>query len=114
MQASDERGRQLPILRAVLLAVSAFLLLSMGGAIIAAPLTLPLLYATARSSKASGAYRALAAVVAFLTAGELAWALTYILVSEAKPWIWLLPLLAAVGTAWLFVRLFHEHDGQLA
>ena len=88
----------------VLVAVSAFLLLSMGGAIVAAPLTLPLLYLAIRGGRISAGLRAAAIVVATLTVAEVAWAATYLTVAEAQPWIWLLPVGAAVATAGTFSR----------
>jgi hypothetical protein len=30
------------------------------------------------------------------TVAEVVWALTYVVADEAKPWIWLLPLVAAI------------------
>ena len=88
----------------VVVAVSAFLLVSMGGAIIAAPLTLPLLYLAVRSGRMSAGLRAAAAVIAALTVAEVAWAATYLAVEEAQPWIWLLPVAAGVATAGGFTR----------
>jgi hypothetical protein len=76
---------------------SAFLLLSMGGAIVAAPLTLPLLYLAARGEGAG--LRNAAVVIAALTVAEVAWAATYLALAEAEPWIWLLPVAAGAGTA---------------
>ncbi len=88
----------------VLVAVSAFLLLSMGGAIFAAPLTLPLLYLGVRGGRLSAGFRLAAVVIAALTVAEVAWAATYLAVEEAQPWIWLLPIAAGVATAGGFVR----------
>ena len=88
----------------VLVAVSAFLLLSMGGAIVAAPLTVPLLYLAARGDRAGAVLRTAAVVIAGLTVAEVAWAATYLAVAEAKPWIWLLPVGAGVATASAFAR----------
>ncbi len=80
----------------VVLAVSAFLLLSMGGAIVAAPVTVPLLMLALRRGAISGRLRMAAAVVGGLTVVEVAWAVTYVTLEEAQPWIWLLPLAAGV------------------
>jgi hypothetical protein len=88
----------------VLVAVSAFLLLSMGGAIVAAPLTLPLLYLAVRGDRISAGLRTAAVVIAALTVAEVAWAATYLAVAEAKPWIWLLPVAAGAGTAAALAR----------
>src|SRR5438105_80495 len=92
------------VLRGLLLAVAAFLLISMGGAIFAAPVSLPLLYVAARTSN-NRRYCDLAAIVAFFTAAEAAWAVTYIAIGEAKPWIWADPLMGAIGTAAVFTRI---------
>jgi hypothetical protein len=73
------------------------LLLSMGGAIIAAPVTVPLMLASSRHHP-TRAFRVAGAVLGALTIAEVAWALTYVSLDEAKPWIWLLPLVAAIAT----------------
>jgi hypothetical protein len=86
------------------IAVSAFLLLSMGGAIVAAPLTLPVLYVIVRCGQCSPRPRAAAVVVAALTVAEVAWAATYLAIAEAGPWIWLLPVAAGAGTAAALAR----------
>ena len=88
----------------VLVAVSAFLLLSMGGAIVAAPLTLPLLYFAVRNEQFGSGLRLAALVIAALTVAEVAWAATYLVVAEAQPWIWLVPAGAATATAAAFTR----------
>jgi hypothetical protein len=88
----------------VLMAVSAFLLLSMGGAFVAAPLTLPLLFLAVRSGRLGNALRSAAVVIAALTVAEVAWAATYLAVSEAQPWIWLVPVAAGAATARTFMR----------
>jgi hypothetical protein len=88
----------------VLVAVSAFLLLSMGGAVVAAPLTLPLLYLAVRHREVGAGLRMAAIVIAALTVAEVAWAATYLAAAEAGPWIWLLPVAAGAGTAVALVR----------
>lgn len=88
----------------VLVAVSAFLLLSMGGAVVASPLTLPLLYLAGRAGGTGAGLRRAAVVVAALTAAEVAWAATYLAVSEAQPWIWAVPAAACVTTLAAFSR----------
>jgi len=75
-----------------LILVSAFLLISMGGAIIAAPVTLPLLWFALRRPSLSRPWRITAAVVLALTAAEFTWAAAYLPLGESKPLIWLLPL----------------------
>lgn len=88
----------------VLVAVSAFLLLSMGGAIVAAPLTLPLLYLAVRNRQLGSGLRLAGLVIAALTVAEVAWAATYLTVAEARPWIWLVPIAAGAGTAAALAR----------
>jgi hypothetical protein len=88
----------------VLVAVSAFLLLSMGGAIVAAPLTMPLLYLAVQSDRIGAGLRTAAVTIATLTVAEVAWAATYLTMAEAKPWIWLLPLAAGAAAASTFGR----------
>ena len=88
----------------VLVGVSAFLLLSMGGAIVAAPLTMPLLYLAVRGDRAGTALRTAAVMIAALTVAEVAWAATYLAIAEAKPWIWFLPVAAGAATASAFAR----------
>ena len=88
----------------VLVAVSAVLLLSMGGAIVAAPLTLPLLYLAIRGGRMSAGLRAAAVVIAALTMAEVAWAATYLAVEETQPWIWFLPVAAGAATASAYTR----------
>jgi len=87
-----------------LVAVSGLLLLSMGGAIVAAPLTLPLLYLAGRGGRVSSSVRLAAAVIAALTVAEVAWAATYLSIAEAQPWIWLVPVVAGSATASAFAR----------
>src|SRR5215831_2103921 len=76
--------------------VSGFLLVSMGGAIVAAPITIPLMWVVTRRH-ATPAFRVAGSLLVGATLAELVWALTYIAIDEAKPWIWLLPLVAAVA-----------------
>ncbi|HYH49013.1 MAG TPA: hypothetical protein VEG38_05640 [Acidimicrobiia bacterium] len=87
-----------------LVALSAFLLLSMGGAIVAAPLTLPLLYLVVRSGRYATGVRTAAVLVAALTVAEVAWAATYLVLAEVQPWIWLAPAMAGAGTATALAR----------
>jgi len=88
----------------VLVAVSAFLLLSMGGAIVAAPLTLPMLYLAVRNRQLGSGLRLAALVIAALTVAEVAWAATYLTVAEGQPWIWLVPIGAGAATAAALAR----------
>ena len=88
----------------VVFGVAAFLLLSMGGAIVAAPVTVPLMAVAVRRHP-TPAFRTAGALLVALTLAEVAWALTYVTVAEARPWIWLLPVLAASAGALAMVRV---------
>jgi hypothetical protein len=86
----------------VLLVVAALLLTSLGGAaILAAPVTLPLLYAGVRAHP-TRPFRVAGALVASLTVAEVAWAGFYVLVGEHSPWIAVVPLAAAAVTFAVF------------
>ena len=76
--------------------VAAFLLVSMGGAVVAAPLTVPLMTVVTYRHP-TRAFRTAGAVLIGATVAEVVWALTYVAAGEAKPWIWLLPLLTAIA-----------------
>lgn len=91
-------------LRIVVILFATFLLVTMGGAIFAAPITVPLLVVAARSTK-HVAYRVWAGVVFVATIAEVVWALTYLAVGEAKPTIWLAPLLASAAAVFAYARL---------
>jgi hypothetical protein len=80
---------------------AALLLLSFGGAIIAAPLTLPLMFLASRRQP-THAFRRAAVVIGALTAAEAGWAMTYLLLAESRPWIWLLPACSAAVAAWVY------------
>ena len=80
-----------------------FLLLSMGGAIAGAPVTVPLLVRAAGRHRGR-AWRRTAALLGAATLAEVVWAATYLTVGEARPWIWLLPLAAAGLTGWAIFR----------
>ncbi|MEA2687250.1 MAG: hypothetical protein QOE93_2445 [Actinomycetota bacterium] len=89
--------------RALVLGLSAVLLLSFGGAIVAAPLALPLLAWTARATP-SHRLRIVAALLAGLTAAEVGWAAVYLTLGESQPWIVAIPLVAGLGAATALVR----------
>ena len=77
------------------------LLLSMGGAILAAPVVLPLLWWAARTT---GRWvRVVGVILAALVVGEVAWAGVYLVVGEWQPYIWALPALSAAVTVWLML-----------
>jgi hypothetical protein len=82
----------------VLLGLVAFvLLLSMGGAVLAAPVTLPLLWWAGRSARPPA--RAAFDALAVLTAAEAAWALVYVTAGERTPLAWAVPVAAGVAVA---------------
>jgi hypothetical protein len=87
----------------VVFGAAAFLLVSMGGAIVAAPVTVPLMVAAVRRHP-TPAFRTAGAALVALTGAEVAWALTYVTAGEVRPWIWLLPALAALAGALATVR----------
>lgn len=80
----------------ITVATAVLLLATIGGAIVAAPITLPLLYLIARRYPGRG-LRITAAVVGGLTCVEAVWAVCYLAFEEAMPWIWLLPAVAGIG-----------------
>ena len=82
--------------------VAGVLLVSMGGAIIAAPVTIPLMF-VAVCRHPTRAFRIAGTLIAGLTVAEFAWAAAYVTAGEAKPWIWLIPCVAAVGALVAFV-----------
>lgn len=88
---------------------AALLLLSMGGAIVAAPLTVPLMILAVRRHS-SVPFRVAAGVIGGLTVAEVAWALTYLRVGEATPWIWLLPLSGGLAAAVVLAAARREPD----
>ena len=93
-----------PALAWALLSFATLLLISFGGAIVAAPVTIPLLLWAARASPSKG-YRVWAGIVIVLTIAEVAWAITYFAVGEAKPAIWLVPMLVTLGVIFGYARL---------
>jgi hypothetical protein len=76
------------------------LLLSMGGGFLAAPVVLPLLWWAARTTRG---VRVIAAILAALLIGEVAWAGVYVVVGERQPYIWALPALSAAVTVWVML-----------
>jgi len=84
-----------------LFVVSGLLLASWGGAVFAAPVTLPLMWLAVRRHP-TRPFRWAGGAIAALTAVELAWAAVYALVGEAQPAIWLVPLVAGLCVLGLF------------
>jgi hypothetical protein len=86
------------------------LLGSTGGAILAAPVLLPLLWWAARTT--GRGIRVIGAILAALVVGEVAWAGVHVVVGERQPYIWALPALPALSaavTVWLML-LTTRHD----
>jgi hypothetical protein len=94
-----------PSLRRVIIGAilvgTVLLLGSMGGASLAAPVVLPLLWWAART--ATGGVRLLGVILAALVVGEVVWAGVYLVVGERQPYIWALPALSAAMTVWLML-----------
>jgi hypothetical protein len=88
----------------VLFVLTGGLLLTMGGAIWAAPLTLPLMYVLVRAHP-TRPFRTCAAIIGALTAAECAWFCVYVVAGEPQPWVWLVPLLAGAATAYAFAAV---------
>ncbi len=86
----------------VLFSVAGVLLLSMGGAVVAAPLTVPLMFLVSRRHP-TAIFRIVGIVLACLTVAEVVWVLTFLQLHEVQPWIWLLPLLGGVIAAASFI-----------
>ncbi len=92
-----------------LVVISAFLLTSMGGgAIFAAPATVPLLWISLRRPDLSRRWKIAAGVVLTLTATQVALAATYLALGESKPLIWLLPVGAFALTYRAAARVLRE------
>ena len=96
-----------------LFAVSAFLLLSTGGAVIAAPLTVPLMFVVVHH-RLTTAFRSIGAILVAATVAEIVWALTYVAVDESKPWIWLFPASAALVASVALLRMTTPNSSQPA
>ena len=72
--------------------VATILLISFGAAIYAAPVTVPLLSYATWSDRFNGRWRVVAASTLILTTVQCAWAITYLIVGESTPAIWLIPV----------------------
>ena len=83
--------------------VAAFLLVSMGGAILAAPLTLPVMYVGVRRHP-THPFRVIGGLLSALTVGEIVWAGVYFTLGESEPWIWVLPLIGALAVVLAYAR----------
>jgi hypothetical protein len=93
-----DRGGRWRAAGVVVFAITGFLLVSLGGAIVAAPVTVPVMFLAA-SRHPTSAFRVTTAVLGSLTVAEAVWAVTYLAVDEAKPRIWLLPMVAGLAFA---------------
>lgn len=96
----------------VVFIVAGVLLVSMGGAIIAAPVTIPLMF-IAVCRHPTRTFRITGTVIAGLTVAEFAWALAYVTAGEARPWIWLAPSAAAVAALVVFIAASRSAVDQL-
>ncbi len=89
-------------LSVALFVVSGLLLMSYGGAVLAAPVTLPLMYLAVHRHP-TPAFRWAGGVIAGLTAVEVTWVLVYLVEGEQTPSIWLVPLAVGVAVVVAFV-----------
>ena len=90
---------------------AAVILISFGGAIWAAPVTVPLLAYAIWRDGLSRRWRSTAVLVLALTAAQCAWAIAYVTVGESNPMVWLAPvivfaMLIVAGTVVLFRRAY--------
>lgn len=93
------------MLGVLVLVAAGVLLTSIGGlGIVAAPVTLPLLFLVVRR-RPTQAFRIAAAVIGGLTAAELAWGVVYAVVGEVSVAIWLLPIVSGMAAAFGFLQL---------
>jgi hypothetical protein len=82
--------------------LTALLLTSVGGlGIVAAPVTLPLMYLVVRSNP-TPPFRVAGGLIGGLTAAELAWGLVYLAAGEVPVVIWLAPVTLGLATASTF------------
>ena len=89
----------------VLFLVAGLLLTSFGGlGIVAAPVTLPLLFLSVRDHP-TRAFRIAGALVGGLTAVELTWGLLYLVAREGPVASWMLPAVVGLATAYAFQKL---------
>ena len=90
------------VLGVLLFVVAAVLLTSVGGAgIVAAPVTLPLLFVVVRRHP-TPSFRGAGAIFGGLTAAELAWGLVYLAGGEIPVLVWLAPTVLGLLTAVAF------------
>ena len=94
-----------------LFVVAGVLLTSIGGAgIVAAPVTLPLLFLVARR-RPTRPFRVVAAVLGGLTAAELSWGLLYLGVGDVAVANWLVPDACGTATACGLLWFTHSPEG---
>ena len=89
--------------KAALGVVSILLLLSMGGGFLLLPALVPLHVWAARRSGSVG--RLVWSAVPVLAASMATWCAVYLALGEAKPWIWLVPVGAAIPAAYGVLRV---------
>ena len=83
----------------LLFIVAAVLLTSIGGAgIVAAPVTLPLMFLVVRRHPTVG-FRIAGGVIGALTAAEFGWGLVYFAAGDVAVLGWVVPLMAGAATA---------------
>ena len=91
----------------VLALVSVLSMLSMGGGFLLLPLLIPFHVWAARRSGPVG--QVLWSMLPVAAIGMVAWAVVYVTAGESKPWIWLLPVLAALVAGIGMVKLMGDN-----
>ena len=89
------------------------LLISFGGAIWAAPVTIPVLVYAIWRDGLSRRWRSTAILVLALTVAQCVWAIAYVTVGESNPIVWLAPVVVfavsiGAGTVFLFRRAYSD------
>lgn len=93
----------------VLIVGTAVLLLSFGGAIWTAPVTIPLLVYAILRVELTRLWHIIATLILALTVTQCAWAIMYLTVGESNPAVWIAPIVSfaifvTVGTVIWSIR----------
>ena len=97
------------VAKGALAVVTLVLMASMGGGFLLLPLLVPFHLWAARTSGSIG--RIVWSLLPGVTAGMVVWAAVYVSVGEAKPFIWLVPMLAAAVAV---IAALHASGGSRA
>lgn len=96
----------------VLIVGAAASLFSMGGAILAAPVTVPVLtYAITRDEIARG-WRITGGLILALTLAQCAWAVGFFVLDETHLAVWLYPVIVLAICAAIGIALIFRHMGR--